>query len=427
MPNLKYSANGQKTAQSYSRTLGAPSVGSTYIVTCNGKTFTYTAVSTTAADEAALLVASFNAQTTIPELQEVTASIVSGAVIKFEANTPGTPIDLSFSTGGTGSPTFASSTSVANSSPSDVSNTANWSSGSLPAASDSVYLAGQSTNLSWGLGAVTNALTLLDIAKTYTGQIGLPEFVNINSYPEYRTPRYWQVKTTTLNIGTGEGNSRGSNLIMLDLSTTAVTINVFCTGQGLNGQPAVQLLAVNAANKLFATNGSVGIALNGTEVSTFSTVNLTDENGPVTFHAGPGLTLATLNMLGSRTTAVLGVSPTNLTMQAIGRGKSGGACIIKAGNLTTCVIDAGTLIYRGTGSAITIGSVSNPLVLGEKAILDLSEGDGSVTCSNGLTMRAGAKIIDPRNRLTGTTITFSGCSPDEVTIIRGQGSTLVTA
>src|SRR5215469_6254064 len=124
--------NAQATAQVVTLTVTAVPGGGGGVLSAsiNGKTVSYTTLSTdTTSTAAAAWQALLSASTAPPEFQEIAWTVATNAVTA-TANVPGTPFTgvtgNGLSSSGTGGATLTQATTVANSSPSDVNNPLNW-------------------------------------------------------------------------------------------------------------------------------------------------------------------------------------------------------------------------------------------------------------------------------------------------------------
>src|SRR5258708_2580952 len=156
------------------------------------------------------------------------------------AATAGVPFTFSGSvSGGTGT-VGAYSTTTANSGPNDFAVASNWSTGTVPVATDDVYFRDNAVNLCWSLAQSGITLNSLTIDKTYTGLIGLNRLIfatsadgataSATTEAEYRQ-LYLQISSTNpINIGSSassQGTPSGSKRIMPDGGSGASqTINI---------------------------------------------------------------------------------------------------------------------------------------------------------------------------------------------------------
>ncbi len=207
----------------------------------------------------------------------------------------------------------------------DVSVPGNWGGGAsaaIPVNADAVYLENSSQGMTAGLDQSAVALASLNIAQSFTGEIGT-------------AAAYLQVGAALVNIGYhfGPGEAEGSAMIKLDLgSVTASTIIVYNAGISADStRPAIRLKYVNVATTLEVRKGEVGVAIETAEVSTGSVISLgyvDNIESDAKVYIGAGVTLTTLT-------------------------KKGGECLLRCA-ATTVNNYAGELVTEGTGAIITM-------------------------------------------------------------------------
>ncbi len=376
---------------------GSPGIGDIVKATINRKVVSYTAVSgdttsTIASALWALLIANTN-----PEFQEVTWS-VSGAVITGVATTPETTFTVTASvTLGAGTVTLTAATVSGSdqTGPSHLDDATNYSSGSLPVNSDTLVFPDQNPApaCKYGLTALSGvSLTELQILG---GTIGLPD-KNIGGYTEYRTKDLTLGGCSTLTI-------RGTNITLARVNLTGGTCNAkIDTGGGFafagTADPSIRLVGAGTFTTIAAIGGDIGLAFFIGEVVTVTTLTVgviplqgsvasSDPTGRV--RIGSGATVTSAILYGGQVTTL--ASGTNLTI-------AGGVWTQVAGNLGTVTSTGGTVDFRSTGS------IGNATFIGEDAILDLSGGTGAVTIGT-LSVKGGARIIDPHKRISSLSYT----------------------
>ncbi len=406
MASMRWKGAAQAVAQVTTVAITGYDAATTYTLTVGSKS-----VSTIAAGSAnltaAALVTAWNASTE-PELAEVTAS-GSTSPLTLTGDTAGVPFTVVPAvSGGTG--TIGSATAVtAATGPNHWDNANNWSGGSVPTGSDSVYIENSSTSIKYGLAQSGVTLTLLQIASSFTGDIGLPATNQTGSanYQEYRAT-YLAISATTLNIGDGPG--QGSGRIKIDLGSVQTTANIRNTSSGAETNlEAVQLKGTHASNVVNITKGSVAIAGYGGDVSTVATLTVGYVSSPSTdarVRCGSGVSLTTLQMSGGEVELNAGL--TTVTMTA-------GTLTVNAGNVTTLTSDGGTVYYKGTGT-VTTANLS-------ESTLDFSRDMRGRTVTNANLYR-GAAWNDPFSTVTKTNRrSLVRCSLPDVTINDGPGQT----
>lgn len=406
MATMRWKGAAQAVAQVTTVQVTAYDAATTYSLSVNGKT-----VSTIAAGSAnltaAALATAWNSSTE-PELAEVTASS-STDTVTLTGDTAGVPFTAtSADTGGTG--TIGSpSTTTAATGPNHWDNADNWTGGSVPANSDSVYIEQSSVSIKYGLAQSSVTLTLLSITSSFTGDLGLPAVNQSGSsnYQEYRAT-YLAIGATTLNIGDGPG--QGSGRLKIDLGSVQSTVNIRNTSSGSETNlEAVQLKGTHASNVVNVTKGSVAIAGYGGDVSTVATLTVGFVSSPTTdsrVRCGAGVTLTTLQMSGGEVELNSGLTTVTMTT---------GTLTVNSGSITTLTADGGTVYYAGTGTIATANL--------SEATLDFSRDMRGRTVTNANLYR-GAGWLDPFFTVTKTNRRqLVRCSLPDVNVNDGPGQT----
>lgn len=318
------------------------------------------------------------------------------------------------------SATFTLSTPTASAGPNDWSTAANWSTGSVPAGGDDVYLTNSSVGIFYGLGQSGVTLNSLNQDSTYTGKVGLPRYntggntaglsgTSATAYLEYRT-RYLQVGFTTGNFGTVSGTQAGagSGMLQIDPGTVQYLANVYGTGSpSQQGLPALILKGTNAGNVLNAQSGQVGLAVESGDTATVATVRMgyqQAEGTDLALTCGGGVTLTTI----SQYAGVLQVASNVTTLTQYG----GVARVLGAAAVTTLTVQNGTVYHQSSGTLSTV-------TLGSGGTLDLTTDPRARTITN-MTLAAGAAFYDP-NKTAAFSNPFylQNCGLDDVTLELG--------
>lgn len=376
---------------------GSPGIGDVLNVTINRKTVSYTAVSgdTTSTVASALWTALLS--NTNPEFQEVTWS-VSGAVVTGASSTAEIPFTLTTSvTLGAGSSTLTAATVSGSDQhgPSHLDDATNYSTGVLPVNSDTLVFPDQNPApaCKYGLTALSGvSLTELQVLG---GTIGLPD-KNVGGYTEYRTKDLTLGGCATLTI-------RGTNITLARVNLTGGTCNAkIDTGGGFafagTSDPSIRLVGAGTFTTIAAIGGDIGLAYFIGDVVTVTTLTVgviplqgsvasSDPTGRV--RIGSGATVTNAILYGGQVETLAG--GTNLTI-------AGGVWRQLTGNLGTVTSTGGTIDFRSTGS------IGNATLIGTDAVLDLSGGTGAVTIGT-LSVKGGARIIDPHKRISSLSYT----------------------
>jgi len=374
-------------------------------LTMGGVTVSTTAGSATTATVVSTLVTTWNnlSSTTHPMFAEITASVVTSTTFRLTGDTAGKPFAVTIATTETGGGAAdaqtidgaATSTGVdatACSGPNHWDSAGNWSTGAVPVDSDDVYIERSSVDIKYGLANTSIDLTSLNIAQSYTGKIGLPDYnTDGTSYYEYRE-KYLKLGTaTTVNVGRGEG--QGSGRIKLHLGTNAATVNVEGTGSPAeSGLPALLIQGSNASNVLNITQGNVGLAVEVSTTAQFPTLRVGSESNPagdVTLVCGAGCTLTTINQAGGNVTV-----ETNVTTWTKTAGST--STILGTATITTLTQDGSGTHYQQSS-----GTVTTATVRGANAVFDKARDLRALTITNS-TFTGGAAINDPNKTVTFT-------------------------
>lgn len=391
MANIRYVGNSVNRKQTDVYTVASPSSGaSIYTVTVNGKVYSYTAASSVAADVAQALADDYNSQFDILELPDSPAT-VSGAAVSFTSKEAGVPFTNTY--GVTGGGTFNGTTTISNSGKGVLDTAANWS--AAISAADNLIVDLPNINIQFRLTSLTTALTSFVLAGTFNGELGLP-IINTAGYPEYRGC-YASLAATTFLIGQGDGPGC-SRAYINGNAGAAMTVVVYKTGSSQDEYPTVMLKHTSGGSNSFAVvrivDGSVGIALLPDETATVTSLLIGGDGTNPSVFTGVGCTVASMSIESG--SIVMSATPGTSTLI------TGGASVtvVRGGAATTINVDDGTLVLGGSGSSFTITN----LTVGEGGTLDLSQGQGAITVTNGVIVYPGATIIDPLDRLVATTV-----------------------
>lgn len=379
MATITWIGNNSKKYQSATLTVGSATVGHTFITTMNGKAITYTAVTgDTTTTIATAIVAALNA-TQDGEFQRVSWTS-SSAVVTAVANTVGEPFTVSVS--GTGTYTLAAV--QANSSPSDINATANYSGGSLPVNSDVLIFEGNDIDAKWNLESAISAVTLtgLKVRSTYTGRIGNDIYNQDGTeFREYRGTTFTCAAATTLELELSDSVSAADFMFNTGSGQTAVVVRGQDSGE--IGSEYIYWRGTHASNTIDMVGGSMAVAVLAGQTATADTIKL---NG-ATLRLGTGVTVSTSVVITDGTLDTRSNIPA-ITMNG------GTATFRDATTITTAIIDSGTLQHNSTGTITT-------LKLGSGATADFSGINAGVTVTN-CTMDEGSSLNDPLRRVTFT-------------------------
>lgn len=396
-------------ADVWTLTLGGTwEVGDIINLTIGTKTWSYAVTSTVIATITAALDEAWDAlsSSAYPEFAEYTATNTATTVI-FTADTAGIPGTISVATteaggGAADAQTVSISNTTPGTGPNSWDNAANWSTGVIPADTDTVSIQNSAVDILYGLNQSSIQPTLLAIYSTFTGKIGLPRTNAAGRYPEYR-PQYLQIGPTTTRIGIGAGG--GSGRIKIDFGSDQTSVEVTGSGQPIEtGLESILLKGSHADNAITATKGSIGLAVLANETATWKTIKIgyqTSIPSDVKMRIGSGVTAN-----GAGSTLV----------------KEGGELVTSA-SLLTVTQAAGTMTIDGsatvssltnrTGATVYDLSTGTITTLDNAGTYDHTRLPKAKTITN-CTVRKGHKTLDPSGTITWTNpVQFVGITQDK--------------
>lgn len=385
MANVRWKGGAAAVTQVATVQVTAYDAATTYKLTVNGKVVSVIAQGSVNATAAGLVTA-WNASTE-PEFAEVTASS-STDTVTLTADTAGVPFTATSSVSGGAGTIGAVTTTTSATGPYHWDNAVNWDTGAVPVNGDTVWIEHSVVSILYGLAQSAVTLTALNIAASWTGELGLAELNTSGStaYLEYRS-RYLAIGATTITIGDGPG--QGSGRIQLNVGSVQCTLHVHGSGSGAETDlEPILWKGTHVSNVVNVTKGSVGIAVYGGESATVATLTVGYQSSPTSDSAvrlGAGVTLATLSQSGG--TVLLQAGLTTVS-------KTGGSLTIDAGSVTTLTDDGGSTVYKGTGTITTLN-------VGHEASVDFGQDmrGRTVTSTN---IYRGAAVNDPFATVTWT-------------------------
>ena len=420
MATTFWTGNGQNVAQVSTIVITAVAVNGTLSATINGKSITYTCVTgDTIATAGTGWLALLQASTVPAEFAEITWAFDGTATITATAGTPGTPFTLTKSQAGGATCTLTATT--ANSSQSDVNNSANWlrsGSASLPQNGDDVVVANTSIPLLWNLDQLASVQFLsFTRYQSFTGTIGLPDY-NANGYYEYR-PTYFQFSGSagTLPLSLGLGVGSGPTRERYNLGTKRYALTVVGAGSPAD-EFAVRVLGTHANNTLTIVGTSVGVATFPGESSTLDVVTV-DGGGSLT--CGPTVTFTGTG--GGGTLTLTGGSATLYCAPAAIVARNSAVLSLAGSSLTFASITANNGVQISLLTAMTI----SVLTLQKGSTLNNSANLGAVTLTTSTLDGDTCQILDPNNSITYTNATtVNGQVTSGPFVFTGQKTVKVT-
>jgi len=166
-------------------------------------------------------------------------------------------------------------------------------------------------------------------------------------------------------------------------------LNVSNSGQrDETAVPAIRWVGTHASNVANILKGDVGVAIEDGEAATIATLRvgyLDNQAGDARVLCGTSTTLTTITQSGGTLQIDSAATTTNLI---------GGELTVLSGAQTTIEIDAGTVLYRGTGTITTAR-------VGSDGVLDFRRDSQARTVTNCELHERGA-IHDPFKTVTWT-------------------------
>ena len=322
--------------------------------------------------------------TSIPEFREGSTYYTATTVV-IVGNTAGNKLCTFTVTKTSASGTVSITNTIAATGPSDWTNTANWSTGTVPVTGDDVLLDRPISMLD---NLAQSAVTLASL--TYGPRFTLPAVVgrpsrNPNGYEEFRSTEL-AIGVTNLTVNCGSG------LIRMNLGSVACTATVYASGASTDaGRQAIQLQGTNAANSLNITGPTT---LNSTAYVSWA------ENGDTA-------TLATLRQdTGTMVIGQPGVGTVTLTTVT----KNGGELYLCCG--ATTVTNSGNL-YHYAGAITTATHYANTwtdlttatyTTMTTHGVYNADGAVGAKTITN-LNLVAPGSVVNTSGRLTVTNLT----------------------
>lgn len=282
------------------------------------------------------------------------------------------------------SPTFTRTDIVAGTGPHHFDNAANWSTNSIPVDNDQIVFKDGAIDCRYNLSQSAITPLSVDVYKSFTGAIGLPE-VRADGSRE-TLPRYLRlgnaadgVASTTVNIGLGEeGTGEGPSVVRLDFGDQVINTFVRYSQFGTTNR-CVSVIGTAATNKAYITSGDVAFGLYPDDTVTLSELHLLPEGGEqsgdsLRVTTGDGATVATLMQQGG--VLELAKPATSITVL-------GGLCTVSgSGKPSTVECANATIVWRASGDLGKSGTIS---------AVSISSGVATVT-SNGHGLASGDRV-----------------------------------
>jgi len=254
MAVIKWKGGAQAVAQVTTITFSAYTSGQTYTVVINGKSVSYTAAASTAADVSSGLQAAIAASGGA-EFSTMTASGTTSLILT--SNSPGEPTTITASA--TGGITATVTATTAATGPNHFNNANNWIGGVVAAPGDDLVFEDSSYSVLYALEDTSAMYGDITIDSTFTGEIGLP-VQNATGYREYR-PRFLKLGdgSSSFAITVGLGNGRQPTRVFIDVNLADVTVKIYNSGQGVTDEMPVILRNTGGASTIDVYAGKVHI------------------------------------------------------------------------------------------------------------------------------------------------------------------------
>lgn len=257
---------------------------------------------------------------------------------------------------------------------SDPSVAGNYLENDTPASGDTINVSKNPTGADVAISATDMhlvVLAVLNIDASFTAAVGTPT-------------AYWQIGATVLRIGEsyGPGARAGSGRIKINTGTNATAVTVYGTKAAATETtlPPVRLLGVHASNTLTVRGGSVGLACEPGEASTYGTVSAGAEGaGEANVLIGDGVTLATYHQW--RGTGMI------LCAATVAYCHGGQLTSERAGAIATVYTYGGTAILNSSGTITNLHCVGG--------LTDFTRSNAARIVVNATLYAGGALKADP--------------------------------
>lgn len=286
--------------------------------------------------------------------------------------------------------TFSASETTAATGRNHWNNADNWSTGSVPANSDDVYIEGSGVPIKYGLAQSSVTLASLNINNTDQDFfIGLPDtnqdagtnenpiLGEVTAYAEFRAQEL-AISATTITIDSD------CTLLRINTGSNQTTVNVARVGGEQNGVPALRLAGGHTSNAYYVAAGSVGIAYDGASTATIDALGITGDRAIV--RCGAGVTWSTATITHQAGTLYLASN-----WQTINQ--FGGAIYNQAAATGTTLTQRGGVFYQQSTGTLGTADISGTF--------DCSRNAKAKTTTN-VTIRAKGKLLDPNGSHTET-------------------------
>lgn len=407
MAVVKWKGGAQAVAQVTTITFSAYTSGQTYTVVINGKSVSYTAAASTAADVSSGLQAAIAASGGA-EFSTMTASGTTSLILT--SNNPGEPTTITASA--TGGITATVTATTAATGPNHFNNANNWIGGALPSAGDDLVFEDSSYGVLYALEDTTNYGDIT-IDSTFTGEIGLP-VQNAAGYREYR-PRFLKLGdgTSSYALTVGLGTGRQPPRVFIDANAADVAAKIYNSGQGISDEMPVIIRNTGGASTLDVYSGKVHVDADSS--GSLTTLRITPADGGTN----------NVYVLIDETVAAGAIIQTGGTLEVRGSASSIDASnnaqarfVLAAACPVIVVATGGTVYWESTAGVTTSINVH------AGGSIDFARNVSTKTVAAAV-LYAGGTIKDPSGIVTWTTgVDLLGCSIQDVTLDLGRSRTI---
>lgn len=387
----------------------------TYSVTVNGKTISAVATGTSLATLLDALIASWGASAE-PEHRALVAA--------YHRDSGGTIDGLMLTAAKAGVPwtvTAAATTGLATvtqdtnaSGPNFFNVDANWSTGSMPSAGDTLELIDCSVSILYGLVVTTN-FAALKIYASYTGQIGLPAW-NTDGYAEFRT-RFLTLGDGTVPIAVtiGEGVGNHAPSIRYNANDAATTLVIF-DGQSNSTNYPIEITDMKSTSTGVVYGG--GVLIDDSTTGTLVSLKVMARSGSRTkpkVKTTSRMTVTATEVYGQGAEVELNGSGTTLVVRDNAKAITRSAAAIG----TVTASGRGVISWQSSGG---IGTKLNVQTDGDVDFSEQVEAKTIAACD----IARGGRIRDPYKVVTWTTgvALQDGARLADVTLDLGPGVTV---
>jgi hypothetical protein len=263
------------------------------------------------------------------------------------------------SLGKTNTPTF-STVIAAGTGPKHYNNVDNWSLGVLPADTDVIVFSDGSVDCCYALTVSTVLPAGIDIYRSYTGRIGLPEIRDDGSnesLPNWLT--FTGTSTTAMVIRAGLGESgEGPTNVRISVTNRPVDCSVLKTQTG-NTQKVFGLKCADTASKMTLVSGDAALGIRPEDVANVAVLQIlppTDTGDGASFSSSAASVITTASILGG--SAVFGSPPANLRMV------SGDAVVYGTGDCRKIDLSKGARVRWMAGGKIGLSGTPSAILFG---------------------------------------------------------------